>query len=175
MQAGWAAEFITRFDAEDTPEHTEGYEGFFHLINISGDVEKTEVNFIIRDFDKSAFEDRKDQITAHADALKAQYGEDRVILEMNDQYYNMRDRIEPHMEIVEYAKQAMEALDITPVIIPVRGGTDGSQLSYKGLPTPNIFTGGENFHGKFEYISIDNMEKAVNVITEISRNAAERK
>ncbi|MBY8909702.1 peptidase T [Salinicoccus roseus] len=170
-----AAEFITRFDAEDTPEHTEGYEGFFHLINISGDVEKTEVNFIIRDFDKSAFEDRKDQITAHADALKAQYGEDRVILEMNDQYYNMRDRIEPHMEIVEYAKQAMEALDITPVIIPVRGGTDGSQLSYKGLPTPNIFTGGENFHGKFEYISIDNMEKAVNVITEISRNAAERK
>ncbi|MFA7745765.1 peptidase T [Salinicoccus roseus] len=170
-----AAEFITRFDAEDTPEHTEGYEGFFHLININGDVEKTEVNFIIRDFDKSAFEDRKDQIIAHADALKAQYGEDRVILEMNDQYYNMRDRIEPHMEIVEYAKQAMEALDITPVIIPVRGGTDGSQLSYKGLPTPNIFTGGENFHGKFEYISIDNMEKAVQVITEISRNAAERK
>lgn len=170
-----AAEFITRFDAEDTPEHTEGYEGFFHLININGDVEKTEVNFIIRDFDKSAFEDRKDQIIAHADSLKAQYGEDRVILEMNDQYYNMRDRIEPHMEIVEYAKQAMEALDITPVIIPVRGGTDGSQLSYKGLPTPNIFTGGENFHGKFEYISIDNMEKAVKVITEISRNAAERK
>lgn len=170
-----AAEFITRFDAEDTPEHTEEYEGFFHLININGDVEKTEVNFIIRDFDKSAFEDRKDQIIAHADALKAQYGEDRVILEMNDQYYNMRDRIEPHMEIVEYAKQAMEALDITPVIIPVRGGTDGSQLSYKGLPTPNIFTGGENFHGKFEYISIDNMEKAVQVITEISRNAAERK
>ncbi len=170
-----AAEFITRFDAEDTPEHTEGYEGFFHLININGDVEKTEVNFIIRDFDKSAFEDRKDQMAAHADALKAQYGEDRVILEMNDQYYNMRDRIEPHMEIVEYAKQAMEALDITPVIIPVRGGTDGSQLSYKGLPTPNIFTGGENFHGKFEYISIDNMEKAVKVITEISRNAAERK
>jgi tripeptide aminopeptidase len=114
-------------------------------------------------------------MAAHADALKAQYGEDRVILEMNDQYYNMRDRIEPHMEIVEYAKQAMEALDITPVIIPVRGGTDGSQLSYKGLPTPNIFTGGENFHGKFEYISIDNMEKAVKVITEISRNAAERK
>ena len=170
-----AAEFITRFDAEDTPEHTEGYEGFFHLININGDVEKTEVNFIIRDFDKSAFEDRKDQIIAHADALKAQYGEDRVILEMNDQYYNMRDRIEPHMEIVEYAKQAMEALDITPVIIPIRGGTDGSQLSYKGLPTPNIFTGGENFHGKFEYISIDNMEKAVQVITEISRIAAERK
>ena len=170
-----AAEFITRFDAEDTPEHTEGYEGFFHLININGDVEKTEVNFIIRDFDKSAFEDRKDQMAAHAHALKAQYGEDRVILEMNDQYYNMHDRIEPHMEIVEYAKQAMEALDITPVIIPVRGGTDGSQLSYKGLPTPNIFTGGENFHGKFEYISIDNMEKAVKVITEISRNAAERK
>lgn len=170
-----AAEFITRFDAEDTPEHTEGYEGFFHLININGDVEKTEVNFIIRDFDKSAFEDRKDQMAAHAHALNAQYGEDRVILEMNDQYYNMHDRIEPHMEIVEYAKQAMEALDITPVIIPVRGGTDGSQLSYKGLPTPNIFTGGENFHGKFEYISIDNMEKAVKVITEISRNAAERK
>ncbi|WP_031546145.1 peptidase T [Salinicoccus luteus] len=170
-----AAEFITRFNAEDSPEHTEGYEGFFHLINITGDVEKTEVNFIIRDFDKDAFEDRKGQMASHADALKAQYGEDRVILDMNDQYYNMRDRIEPHMEIVEYAKQAMEALDITPVIIPVRGGTDGSQLSYKGLPTPNLFTGGENFHGKFEYISVDNMEQAVKVITGISRNAAEQK
>lgn len=170
-----AAEFITRFDAEDTPEHTEGYEGFFHLININGDVEKTAVNFIIRDFDKDAFEDRKEQMASHADALKAQYGEERVVLEMNDQYYNMRDRIEPRMEIVEYAKQAMEALGITPVIQPVRGGTDGSQLSYKGLPTPNIFTGGENFHGKFEYISVDNMEQAVKVITEISRNAAEQK
>ena len=138
-------------------------------------MEKTEVNFIIRDFDKDAFEDRKGQMASHADALKAQYGEDRVILDMNDQYYNMRDRIEPHMEIVEYAKQAMEALDITPVIIPVRGGTDGSQLSYKGLPTPNLFTGGENFHGKFEYISVDNMEQAVKVITGISRNAAEQK
>ncbi|MCG1010675.1 peptidase T [Salinicoccus sp. ID82-1] len=168
-----AADFITMFDAEDTPEHMEGYEGFFHLTSIKGDVEKTEVNFIIRDFDKDEFEARKQEVEAHVDALKSQYGEARVVLDMSDQYYNMRDKIEPRMEIVEYAKQAMEKLDITPVIQPVRGGTDGSQLSYKGLPTPNIFTGGENFHGKFEYVSVDNMEKAVNVITEISRIAAE--
>lgn len=168
-----AADFITMFDSEDTPEHTEGYEGFFHMTNISGDVERTEVNYIIRDFDKDAFEARKQKMEAHVEALRAQYGDDRVILDMSDQYYNMRDKIEPRMEIVEYARKAMEALNITPVIQPVRGGTDGSQLSYKGLPTPNIFTGGENFHGKFEYISIDNMEKAVNVITGISEIAAE--
>ncbi|MFC3418769.1 peptidase T [Salinicoccus hispanicus] len=168
-----AADFITMFDAKDTPEHTEGYEGFFHLTNINGDVEKTEVNFIIRDFGKDEFEARKQEMQAHVEALKSEYGAERVVLDMSDQYYNMRDKIEPRMEIVEYARKAMEKLDITPIIQPVRGGTDGSQLSYKGLPTPNIFTGGENFHGKFEYISIDNMEKAVNVITEISRIAAE--
>ncbi|GAB3062722.1 peptidase T [Salinicoccus sesuvii] len=168
-----AADFITMFDPEDTPEHTEEYEGFFHIVNISGDVEKTEVTYIIRDFDKDAFEGRKQKMEAYVEAVRSRYGADRVILEMADQYYNMRDKIEPRMEIVEYAKKAMEALDITPVIQPVRGGTDGSQLSYKGLPTPNIFTGGENFHGKFEYISVDNMEKAVNVIVGISESATE--
>ena len=170
-----AAEFITRFDPEDTPEHTEGYEGFFHLTNVTGDVEETTASYIIRDFDAARFEERKKEMKSHAEALRAQYGEDRVHLDMADQYYNMRDKIEPRMEIVDFAREAMESLDIEPVIQPVRGGTDGSQLSYKGLPTPNIFTGGENFHGKFEYISTDNMVKAASVIVEISRNAALQK
>lgn len=167
-----AAEFITRFDREDTPEHTEGYEGFFHLTNVTGDVEETTATYIIRDFDAARFEERKGEMESHVAALQAQYGEKRVHLDMADQYYNMRDKIEPRMEIVDYAKRAMESLDIEPIIQPIRGGTDGSQLSYKGLPTPNIFTGGENFHGKFEYISTDNMVKAATVIVEISKNAS---
>ncbi|WP_411842550.1 peptidase T [Salinicoccus sp. HZC-1] len=167
-----ASEFITLFDPEDTPEQTEGYEGFIHLTNMGGDVEKTEAQFIIRDFDSGRFEARKRLMETNISELKEKYGEDRVILEMNDQYYNMKDKIEPVFEIVEYAKLAMQNLNVEPIIEPIRGGTDGSQLSYKGLPTPNLFTGGENFHGKFEYVSVDVMEKAVKVITEISKIAA---
>lgn len=162
-----AAEFIQKFPEKEAPEHTDDYEGFYHLISIQGDVEKTEVYYIIRDFDRDSFEKRKRTLSQFVDEIKQKYGEHRVILEMKDQYYNMREKIEPVMHIVDIAKQAMANLQIEPIIRPVRGGTDGSQLSYMGLPTPNIFTGGENFHGKYEYISIDNMEKASQVIIEI--------
>lgn len=164
-----AAEFVSKFPEQESPEQTEGYEGFYHLISITGDVEKTRVYYIIRDFDRDSFENKKATMTNFVEEMKAKYGEDNVVLDMKDQYYNMREKIEPVMEIVDVAKQAMRNMNIEPVIEPVRGGTDGSQLSYMGLPTPNIFTGGENFHGKFEYISVDNMEKATNVIVEICR------
>ncbi|GGA84863.1 peptidase T [Ornithinibacillus halotolerans] len=164
-----AAEFVNKFPEKESPEHTEGYEGFYHLISITGDVENTRVYYIIRDHDREKFESKKETLTRFVEEMKEKYGDSSVELEMNDQYYNMREKIEPVIEIVEVAKQAMTNLDIEPIIEPVRGGTDGSQLSYMGLPTPNIFTGGENFHGKFEYISVDNMEKATNVIIEISK------
>ncbi|MCY9204626.1 peptidase T [Bacillus atrophaeus] len=152
---------------EEAPESTEGYEGFYHLLSIQGDVEETKLHYIIRDFDKEGFNNRKAEMERIVSDLRNQYGKDRIILDMNDQYYNMREKIEPVKEIVDTARQAMENLGIEPKISPIRGGTDGSQLSYMGLPTPNIFTGGENFHGKFEYISAENMVKAVNVIVEI--------
>lgn len=166
------AEFILKFDETDTPEYTSGYEGFFHLHNVSGDVEHTRATYIIRDFDQQSFKSRKAFMLEKVKELREKYGDSRVNIEMEDQYYNMKDKIEPVMHIVDNAKEAMESLDIEPVIVPVRGGTDGSQLSYKGLPTPNIFTGGENFHGKFEYASVDDMEKSTKVITKIIELAA---
>ncbi|HLR52185.1 MAG TPA: peptidase T [Candidatus Avamphibacillus sp.] len=169
-----ATEFIQMFPEKEAPEHTEGYEGFYHLISVNGDVESTQVYYIIRDFDKENFKVRKETVEKFVSNIKEKYGEESVELDMKDQYYNMRDKIEPVKEIVEIASQAMKNLDIEPVIQPVRGGTDGSQLSYMGMPTPNIFTGGENFHGKFEYISVDNMEKATQVIVEISKLFAEK-
>jgi tripeptide aminopeptidase len=168
-----AAEFINKFPEQESPEYTDKYDGFYHLISVSGDVEHTQVSYIIRDFDKKAFETRKAFVEKFVTEIKQKYGENRVQLEMNDQYYNMREKIEPVKGIVDIAHQAMTNLDIKPIVQPVRGGTDGSQLSYMGLPTPNLFTGGENFHGKFEYISADNMEKATNVIIEICRLTAE--
>ncbi|RKQ33199.1 peptidase T [Oceanobacillus halophilus] len=164
-----AVEFISKFPEKEAPEYTEGYEGFYHLISVEGDVEKTQVYYIIRDHDKGKFAKRKAKVEQFAKEIQEKYSKDSVELELKDQYYNMRDRIEPVKEIVELAKNAMEKLDINPIIEPVRGGTDGSQLSYMGLPTPNIFTGGENFHGKFEYVSVDNMEKASQVIVEICK------
>ncbi|MDP4102963.1 MAG: peptidase T [Bacillota bacterium] len=155
--------------ADEAPEYTEGYEGFYHLLSIQGDVEETKLHYIIRDFDKENFQNRKETMKSVVEELQNEYGQYRILLDMNDQYYNMREKIEPVIEIVNIAKQAMENLGIEPKISPIRGGTDGSQLSYMGLPTPNIFTGGENFHGKFEYISVDNMVKAVNVIVEIAK------
>ncbi|CAM4416799.1 peptidase T [Bacillus subtilis] len=155
--------------ADEAPEYTEGYEGFYHLLSIQGDVEETKLHYIIRDFDKENFQNRKETMKRAVEELQNEYGQDLILLDMNDQYYNMREKIEPVIEIVNIAKQAMENLGIEPKISPIRGGTDGSQLSYMGLPTPNIFTGGENFHGKFEYISVDNMVKAVNVIVEIAK------
>ncbi|PRS01688.1 peptidase T [Bacillus atrophaeus] len=162
-----AMELNRMLPEEEAPESTEGYEGFYHLLSIQGDVEETKLHYIIRDFDKEGFNNRKAEMERIVSDLRNQYGKDRIILDMKDQYYNMREKIEPVKEIVDTARQAMENLGIEPKISPIRGGTDGSQLSYMGLPTPNIFTGGENFHGKFEYISAENMVKAVNVIVEI--------
>ncbi|WP_115993828.1 peptidase T [Cohnella lupini] len=162
-----AMEISNRLPAEEAPEYTDGYEGFFHLISIQGDVEETKLHFIIRDFDRERFEARKTELTAIVEELQETYGEQRILLEIKDQYFNMREKIEPVKEIVDIAHQAMVSLGIEPIIRPIRGGTDGSQLSYMGLPTPNIFTGGENYHGRYEYISVDTMIKATNVIIEI--------
>ncbi|OAB47222.1 peptidase T [Paenibacillus antarcticus] len=152
---------------EEAPEYTDGYDGFYHLLEIQGDVEQTKLSYIIRDFDKENFQARKSNMERIVAELRAQYGQDRIVLEMRDQYYNMKERIEPVKHIVDIAYEAMKNLDIEPIVRPIRGGTDGSQLSYMGLPTPNIFTGGENFHGKFEYISVDNMIKATQTVIEI--------
>lgn len=164
-----AMELNSKLPAEEAPEYTEGHEGFYHLISIHGDVEQTKLYYIIRDFDNDSFNARKAKIENIVNELKQKYDEDRIVLELKDQYYNMKDKIEPVKEIVDIAYQAMKNLDIEPVIQPIRGGTDGSQLSYMGLPTPNIFAGGENFHGRFEFVSAETMEKAVNVIIEIAR------
>ena len=164
-----AAEFINKFPQNESPEQTEGYEGFYHLISINGDVENTKLYYIIRDHDRDKFEERKTIMKEFVQEIKEMHGDAVVELNMTDQYYNMGEKIEPVKEIVEIASQAMKNLNIEPIIEPIRGGTDGSQLSYMGLPTPNIFTGGENFHGKYEYISACNMEKATNVIVEICK------
>ncbi|MEH7176339.1 peptidase T [Neobacillus vireti] len=164
-----AMELHSQLPALEAPEHTEGYEGFYHLISFNGDVEQTKLYYIIRDHDKEIFENRKTTIQTIVNQLNEKYGKETIQLDMKDQYYNMGEKIKPVMEIVDIAQQAMENLDIKPLIKPIRGGTDGSQLSYMGLPTPNIFTGGENFHGKYEFISVDNMIKATNTIIEITK------
>ncbi|MGE6257699.1 peptidase T [Heyndrickxia sporothermodurans] len=164
-----AMELQSKLPAEEAPEYTEGYEGFYHLLSLNGDVELTKMNYIIRDHDREKFEAKKSNLEQIVNELKAKYDEKNILLEMNDQYYNMKDKIEPVKHIVDIAYEAMKSLEIEPIISPIRGGTDGSQLSYMGLPTPNIFTGGENFHGKYEYISIDNMIKATQVIIEIAK------
>lgn len=164
-----AAEYISKFPENESPEHTEDYEGFYHLISLTGDVEKAEVIYIIRDFDRDSFEKRKEKAKEYGREILEKYGKGSVYVEVSDQYYNMREKIEPVMEVVNTAKEAMKNLEIQPIIEPIRGGTDGSQLSYMGLPTPNIFTGGENFHGPYEFASIDDMEKATKVIVEICR------
>ncbi|CAH1196770.1 MULTISPECIES: peptidase T [Paenibacillus] len=164
-----AMELNSRLPIKEAPEFTEGYEGFYHLLSIEGDVEQTRMSYIIRDFDRNSFEARKSTMQTIVAELKTKYGEKIVTLELKDQYFNMREKIEPVKHIVDIAHEAMTRLDIEPVIRPIRGGTDGSQLSYMGMPTPNIFTGGENYHGKFEYISVDNMVKATKVIIEIAK------
>ncbi|WOD62461.1 peptidase T [Niallia taxi] len=164
-----AMELQNKLPSEEAPEKTSGYEGFYHLLSFEGDVEQTKLAYIIRDFDRDLFEKKKANLTAIVADLNEKYGKNTIVLHLNDQYYNMREKIEPVKEIVDIAYQAMENLGITPIVEPIRGGTDGSQLSYMGLPTPNIFTGGENFHGKFEYISVDNMIKATDTIVEIVR------
>lgn len=164
-----AMELNSLLPSEEAPEYTEGYEGFYHLLSFHGDVEKTVLSYIIRDFDRTSFNNRKTLMERIVTDLNEKYGQGTIELELHDQYFNMREKIEPVKEIVDIAHEAMTKLGIEPIIEPIRGGTDGSQLSYMGLPTPNIFTGGENFHGKFEFISIDNMLKATSVIVEIAR------
>lgn len=162
-----AMEFNSQLPVEEAPESTEGYEGFYHLSSISGDVELTKLRYIIRDFDRDNFNARKQNMENIVKSLQEKYGAERISIELKDQYYNMREKIEPVKHIVDIAYQAMKNVDVEPEIKPIRGGTDGSQLSYMGLPTPNIFTGGENYHGRYEYVSVDNMQKATEVIVEI--------
>ncbi len=162
-----AQDFINALPANETPATTEGYEGFYHLTNINGNVEETVLTYIIRDFDSDNFARRKAFIQSVADRLNTQYGAGTFQVQLRDQYPNMRDKIEPVYHIVETALKAIEAAGIEPVIKPVRGGTDGSRLSHMGLPTPNLFTGGHNAHGKLEFIPVFAMEKAVEVILNI--------
>lgn len=161
-----ANEFQAAMPADEIPEKTEKYEGFVHLMQFDGSTDETTLTYIIRYFDKENFETKKQLMVDTANKLKKAYGNDVITLEIQDQYFNMSEKIKPVMEIVDIISDAFKALDIEPNIVPVRGGTDGSQLSFKGMPTPNIFTGGENYHGKYEYISVDNMEKATHVIIE---------
>lgn len=169
-----AMDFQLRLPELESPEHTEGYEGFYHLNTITGSVEQTVLKYIIRDHDKAKFEARKERITQVAEEVRSLYGQNAVKLEMKDQYYNMREKIEPVKEIVDTAHAVMVELGIEPIVKPIRGGTDGSQLSFMGLPTPNLFTGGENYHGKYEYVSVDNMLKATETIIGIIRKFAEK-
>lgn len=169
-----ANEFQAAMPADEVPEKTDGYEGFVHLMQINGDTEKTTLDYIIRYFDAETFEARKQLMIETVAKLQKKFGENLITLEIEDQYFNMREKIEPVMEIVDIMADAFKNLDIEPNIVPVRGGTDGSQLSYMGMPTPNVFTGGENYHGKYEYISVDNMVKATNVIIEAVKLFEER-
>ena len=167
-----ANRFCAMLPAHETPEHTEGYEGFYHLISFNGDVEQTTVAYIIRDHDRARFESRKKKIERFVSEINAEYGEGTATLELRDQYYNMREKVEPVMHIVDTAFAAMEAVGVKPNVKPIRGGTDGAQLSFKGLPCPNIFAGGLNFHGRYEFAPIQNMEKAMKVIVKIAELVA---
>ncbi|HZW83773.1 MAG TPA: peptidase T [Candidatus Deferrimicrobium sp.] len=162
-----AAEFIALLPPAETPAHTEGYEGFYHLTEMQGEVEQTVLQYIIRDFDSEAFSQRKSNILGYGQALNAKYGQGICSVEIKDQYLNMKEKIEPVKYIVETAFKAMQEVGVTPLVNPIRGGTDGARLSFMGLPTPNIFTGGHNFHGKYEFIPAFAMEKAVEVILQI--------
>lgn len=167
-----ANRFISMLPAYETPEHTEGYEGFYHLIALHGDVEQTTVGYIIRDHDRARFEQRKDTIRQLVAQLNQEYGEGTVSVELNDQYYNMREKIEPVMHVIDIAFQAMKDAGVEPHVKAIRGGTDGAQLSFKGLPCPNIFAGGLNFHGRYEFVPIPSMEKAMNVVVKIAERVA---
>jgi tripeptide aminopeptidase len=171
-----ANDFINELPEDETPQETRGYQGFFHVHHLSGSIEETVLELIIRDHNKSKFEKRKElihKITKKFNKKFAkQFGEDIVIAEVNDQYYNMKEKVVPVKHIVDIAETAMRELGIKPIIKPIRGGTDGCQLSYKGLPCPNIFAGGHNFHGKYEYVPVESMQKAIDVIIRIAELTA---
>lgn len=163
-----AVDFQNALPADEVPEKTEGTEGFFHLMSLSGSVEEAKMAYIIRDHDRSRFEERKAQLLAVQESLNARFDEPRVHVHLYDQYYNMKEIIEKDMSIIDLAKDAMKAVGITPMTEPVRGGTDGSKISYLGIPTPNIFAGGENMHGRYEFVSLQSMMKATDVIVKIT-------
>ena len=167
-----AMELHAMLPVEQRPEYTEKYEGFFLLEEIKGDIENTTVEYIIRDHSMKKFNEKKNLLKAAVSYMQVKHKDAQIKLELKDSYYNMREKIEPVMEIIEVAKKSMEELGIKPLISPIRGGTDGARLSYKGLPCPNLFTGGHNFHGKFEYVPIQSMEKARDLIIKIAENVA---
>ena len=167
-----AMEFQSLLPQAQKPEYTENYEGFIHLTDMKGEVERSILRYIVRDHDKTLFEEKKQLMTATAEYLNRKYGDGTVELELKDSYYNMREKIEPHMEIVDRAKRAMAAVGMEPRTVPVRGGTDGARLSYEGLLCPNLCTGGENYHGRFEYIPVEDMEKCVAMLVALLRMAS---
>lgn len=167
-----ATELVGMLPADETPETTEGYEGFFHLTHISGTVEKAQLSFIIRDHDREYFESRKAEMTDIVETINEKYGEGVAVLELKDQYYNMREMVEPKMFIIDIAKQAIAEARMTPKIKAIRGGTDGAQLSFKGLPCPNIFAGGLNFHGPHEFCPVQSLEKAMMTVVNICKITA---
>ena len=168
--ASVASEFHNMVPKDEVPESTQGYEGFYMLTSISGEVDEAKLSYILRDFDLNGLNKRKDKIKEIANTLQQKYGEDRIIVEIKDSYYNMKEKIEPVMYIIDLAKGAMEEADVEARIVPIRGGTDGARISYMGIPTPNLFTGGYNFHGYYEYAVAEEMEKAKEVIINIVKN-----
>lgn len=167
-----AHQFISMLPRHETPEHTEGYEGFYHLTGMEGNVEKTTLNYIIRDHDRDRFERRKKEMLHLVNKINAEFGENTATVEIKDHYYNMREKVKPLMHIIDLAFNAMKEVGVIPNVRPIRGGTDGAKLSFKGLPCPNIFAGGHNFHGRFEYVPVQSMEKATQVIITIAKNIA---
>ena len=169
-----AMEFAAMLPPDETPEKTEGYQGFFHLLGIQSNIEQATLSYIIRDHDRERFEDRKHMIINCAETMNNQYGEGTVTIEVKDQYYNMKEKIEPDaMHVIDLVLHAMQQCGVAPKVKPIRGGTDGAQLSFKGLPCPNIFAGGVNFHGPYEFVSIQSMEKAMQVIVKICELTAD--
>ena len=168
-----AAEFTAMLPASETPEETEGYEGFYHLLGIQSNIENATLSYIIRDHDRDRFEDRKDFIEECVAKMNGKYGEGTVTADVKDQYYNMKEKIDPNMHVIDIVLKAMQECGVPPKVEPIRGGTDGAQLSFKGLPCPNIFAGGVNFHGPYEFVSIHVMEKAMQVVTKICEITAQ--
>ena len=168
-----AAEFAALLPADETPETTEGYQGFFHLLGIQSNIEKAQLSYIIRDHDRKLFERRKATILECGQAINDKYGEGTCEVEVNDQYYNMKEKIDPNMHVIDLVLKAMQDCGVPPKVEPIRGGTDGAQLSFKGLPCPNIFAGGVNFHGPYEFVSVQVMEKAMRVIVRIAELTAD--
>ena len=168
-----ATEFAAMLPKDETPETTEGYQGFFHLLGIQSHIEEARMNYIIRDHDRERFEDRKRQMEQCAERMNERYGEGTVVCTVKDQYYNMKEKIDDQMHVIDLVVHAMQACGVAPKVKPIRGGTDGAQLSFRGLPCPNIFAGGINFHGPYEFVSIQSMEKAMQVIVKICEMVAE--